>query len=641
MLNSLEFYIFSFCLAFLPIFVLTPALVHISTHYNVFIDKPESRRIHRRPTPRCGGFILFFGFQLSCVICFLTPGFSQLRTFLDPAWWETYLLASLLLLLVGAIDDQITLSWPTKLIGQIAVAIYMYSTGCSVDQVLTIDLPEWMNFVATMAWFLVIINAFNLIDGLDGLATGLAIIGAFGLAAMFFILRKPADAVILTALIGACLAFLYYNFNPARIFLGDSGSMFLGFTLATISLSTGTKLTMVASLSVPLLAVGVPVFDTFLAIWRRSVRAFKHRLNPQSGLGSVVHADMDHVHHRLIRHGLTQRKVALTLYFGNILCVAVGILALVYNSRATGIYFLGCLLAIYVVVRHIARSELWDSGLLIIEGFKRPSKPVIAVVLYPFLDFVALTVSLLAVIYLTITPETRPMLRQFFFIQLSQWCVIPFVAIALSGAYSRVWSRARVSEYVFLAFALAGSYALAFGINLVEMGQHANRALVVHAILFATMSGSLILALRAAPRAIRDLLEVSIARPKANVDGGERILIYGAGLSCRLYLKKQFFEARERLHPRQIVGLIDDDPNLRKRIVHGYRVLGNGAEIPPLLVEQKAQKIVIACALSDEKRENLIRVCKAAHVKLTWWEVHEMDLLPEERIEQMAFARQA
>src|SRR5207244_1880862 len=129
----------------------------------------------------------------------------------------------------------------------------------------------WLDSIFVVIWIIAVINAFNLIDGLDGLASGLAIISAIGLGGVILLQNLPGLLVVL-GLIGACLAFLRYNFHPASIFLGDTGSMFLGFTLGLVSLQTFTKGTFFLSLSIPLLVLGVPIYDALLAIWRRSMR---------------------------------------------------------------------------------------------------------------------------------------------------------------------------------------------------------------------------------------------------------------------------------------------------------------------------------------------------------------------------------
>ncbi|MCB0361024.1 MAG: undecaprenyl/decaprenyl-phosphate alpha-N-acetylglucosaminyl 1-phosphate transferase, partial [Bdellovibrionales bacterium] len=235
------------------------------------IDQPGERRLNRRAVPRLGGVAVFIGFHLGCALIFL-PNWSPFAGELDERWWFSFLPASAILMLLGAIDDIRELRPLAKLAGQLMVAILLFFADFRFGRVLGIPLPYEIDFIVSTLWYLTLINAFNLIDGLDGLAAGLACIGAMGIAGAMVLLRQPADALVLVSLIGACLAFLRFNFYPARIFLGDSGSMFLGLTFATIAVCTSTKGTTVAVFGISILAAGVPLLDTLLAIWRRSVR---------------------------------------------------------------------------------------------------------------------------------------------------------------------------------------------------------------------------------------------------------------------------------------------------------------------------------------------------------------------------------
>ena len=162
-----------------------------------------------------------------------------------------------------------------------------------------------------------LINAFNLIDGMDGACAGLGMIASAGLAGMLISLHRPADALVLIALAGACLGFLRYNFNPASIFLGDCGSMFIGFMLAAISLKANVKQSTIVALLVPLLAVGVPVFDVIMAVWRRIARKLVGLIRQDKLATKVFGPDLDHIHHKLMRSGMTQRKAAMVLYSYN------------------------------------------------------------------------------------------------------------------------------------------------------------------------------------------------------------------------------------------------------------------------------------------------------------------------------------
>jgi UDP-N-acetylmuramyl pentapeptide phosphotransferase/UDP-N-acetylglucosamine-1-phosphate transferase len=270
-----------------------------------------------------------------------------------------FLLASGALLVVGVADDGRGLKPWVKLAGQSTAAFIVLGAGWSFQMLLGHELPMWLDVVLTVGWILFFINAFNLIDGLDGLSTGLGIIAAIGMAGALLVRKLPGDALVLAAFVGACAAFLRFNFHPASVFLGDSGSMFIGFFLASVALGTGSKGTVLVSVGGPLLAAGVPVFDVMLTLWRRSLAQGEGIL--ASSHGSFLCADMDHIHHRLLTKGIGQRRVAVCLYAANVLLIAMGLLSLFYATLAVSIFLLAFVAGGYVLVkRGILRDRAKD-----------------------------------------------------------------------------------------------------------------------------------------------------------------------------------------------------------------------------------------------------------------------------------------
>ncbi len=206
------------------------------------------------------------------------------------------------------IDDIIDLTWWIKLLGQIAAAGLVVAAGLRIDYIGSptgggLILLGLLSVPVTMVYLVGFANVINLIDGLDGLAAGVTAIAAMSLLALAAPANRLDAAVLAAALIGACVGFLRYNFNPASIFMGDSGSMFLGFTLATISLLGVMKTTAAIALAVPLIIIGVPIFDTVSAIVRR-IRSNRPIHKPDRG----------HIHHRLLTRGFNQRQTVLIIY---------------------------------------------------------------------------------------------------------------------------------------------------------------------------------------------------------------------------------------------------------------------------------------------------------------------------------------
>ena len=267
-----------------------------------FIDRPSERKVHVSPLPRLGGVAIYIG----CIFALLLSDrffFSQLVSIMIGATIVSFL---------GIWDDYKTLKPLIKLFGQILAGIFLIYSGIKVS-----FLPyELLNIVATLFWIVVITNALNLLDNMDGLSGGVATIACSFYFLIAVMTGQYLVASLTAALLGACLGFLYYNFNPASIFMGDSGSLFIGFLLATI----GIKLRFPSNVAfitwmVPVVVLGLPIFDTTLVIISRLRRG----LNPLTTPGK------DHVSHRLVLLGASHREAVLTLY---LVCCCFGLIAM-------------------------------------------------------------------------------------------------------------------------------------------------------------------------------------------------------------------------------------------------------------------------------------------------------------------------
>lgn len=625
LLSILGKYVFFFGAGFLCTYLLTPVFIWLG-HRTGILDYPDKRRIHSVAVPRLGGIAVFTGFHLACAAFFLLPGMPAPSGDLTAGWWRAFLPASSLLLIGGLADDISGIRWPVKLGLQISAGLALYGAGIHMGQIQGVPLPWHLDIALSVIWVVVFVNAFNLIDGIDGLATGLASVAAFGLAALAVLLQSPGDAVVLTGFLGACAAFLRFNFHPARIFLGDAGSMFLGFTLAAASLATSTKGTILATLGVPLLAVGIPVFDGMLAVWRRSARSL---LIGDSGgsSASLASPDMEHIHHRLVKAGLTQRRVALVLYGLNLALVLLGLITMVHKSSATGIFLIAFVVGTYVVVRHLASVELWDSGAALLRGLSRPQNPVMVAILYPLVDFAALTLSYLLAHKLTSAAGDAGSLKWELLHSIPIWCGLPFIVLCLAGTYSRVWSRARISEYAMLVLAVLAGGVLGLGLSIVGESSRLDNPLLL-AIMFSGTASFFIAGVRAFPRIVQDLMTLY-----GSGGYGDRCtintLVVGADLGCLLFLRNRSLSIGAEGFREKVIGLVDDDRNLRKRIVHGYRVLGGWNEIPDIVRSHRIGQIILTENAAAERIKILADFCRAHGVVLRAWITREERLVSE------------
>lgn len=295
-------------------FLATPGAKCVACRIGAMDIPRDYRRMHDHPIPRLGG--------LAIALSFLLTAFLFVR--MDPQM-EGILLGSLVILVLGIVDDCITLKAVPKLIVQIFAAMVVVQHGCTI-RFLTdpfsaapgtyFDLGILAGPV-TVFWIVLMTNAVNFIDGLDGLAVGVSSIAATSMLVIALLVSEENVAVILACLLGSCLGFIPYNFNPAKIFMGDTGSTFLGFILATMSIQGLFKMYAVISFAVPFLILGIPFFDITFAIIRR---LWKHQ-NP-------MEADRGHIHHRLIDMGFSQKQtVAITYTLTGLLGVAAVLLA--------------------------------------------------------------------------------------------------------------------------------------------------------------------------------------------------------------------------------------------------------------------------------------------------------------------------
>ena len=295
---------------------ITPLVKRLAKKVGAMDIPKDHRRMHHKPIPRMGGLSIFLAFLISFLI------FGEMDRGL-----RGILLGATVIVILGITDDIKTLRALPKFGIQILAAVLVVIHGCRIEQFLGWELPVWFSCIATVIWIVMITNAVNFIDGLDGLAAGVSAIsaGTMLIVALMLVPEHNAtlSALVLAAILGGCIGFIPYNFNPASIFMGDTGSTFLGFMLATVSVTGLFKLYAVISFIVPFLILGLPIFDTGFAIIRRLLKG-----------QSPLQADRGHVHHRLIDLGFDQKQSVAILYaFSALMGLTAVILARTNESK--------------------------------------------------------------------------------------------------------------------------------------------------------------------------------------------------------------------------------------------------------------------------------------------------------------------
>lgn len=317
-----------FLLAFLISLLITPVIKRIAFHVGA-VDRPDQRKVHSRVMPRMGGLAVYLAFTVTVLLTQPKPLSEQLIGLM---------IGGTLMMLLGLADDIRDISPRVKLLGQVLAASLVIAFGVKVNFITNpfgdmLYLKYWgvdWGIPLTVFWIVGVTNAVNLIDGLDGLAGGLASIAGLTLAVIGWFEGSPLIVVPAVILSASVLGFLKYNFHPAKIFMGDSGSLFLGFMLAGLSVMGLTKGAAVFSVFVPILVLGIPIFDTLFAIIRRYI-------NNQP----IFSADKEHLHHRLLAIGLSHRQTVLAIYGVSILLGASAIMLTFLTTAQAFVVFLG------------------------------------------------------------------------------------------------------------------------------------------------------------------------------------------------------------------------------------------------------------------------------------------------------------
>ena len=305
----------AFLLAFITAFVITPYTIRLAKKVGA-VDIPADRRVNKQPMPRLGGLAVIAGFVISAIYLIISMFIEKKIDFTSDGLTPKLIGFFIGLIILGItcfVDDVKGIKPLAKLAGQILAAIAVANSGLLIDNFTipfkenNLVLNEVFSYILTIGWIVGITNAINLIDGLDGLSSGITLIACISLLIIFSLNESPLIAIVLiTALAGAIVGFLPYNFNPAKTFIGDVGSNFMGYAIAVISILGVAKTYTAIVIIAPIMVLALPIFDTIWAIIRRIIKT--------KSIKGVFQADNGHLHHKLMARGYTQRQSVLILY---------------------------------------------------------------------------------------------------------------------------------------------------------------------------------------------------------------------------------------------------------------------------------------------------------------------------------------
>ena len=570
----------SFCLAL----VLTP-LVRACARRFGFVAVPKTDRWHKNPTSMLGGTAIW----LSVVITILA---FELRT----PYSKHILLASSFLFLVGLVDDLLHIKPYQKLIGQILGSAFVVYYGLSLPWTGSVVL----NMALAIFWLIGITNAINLLDNMDGLASGIAIIAAGFLALSFISTGQYNEALTLLIFAAALLGFLIYNSNPASIFMGDCGSMFVGFFLASSALmnvSGGRSRSFLPVLAVPILVLFIPIFDTtFVTVLRK----LSGRAASQGG--------RDHTSHRLVALGMSERNAVLML-FG--FAALAGLLAILVQRARLDISLAaiaGFTIVLTLVGVYLAGVKVYDESE---EEMALKDKPLYAFlvdvsykrrIFEVLLDVVLITLAYWSAYAIKFSP-TDPAWKLF----IRTLPVLVFIKMSVFlfvGVYRGLWRYTSMNDLIVFAKAIVlssvGSVLLLLFAFRFE--GFSRTVFVTDAVLmFLFLAGS-----RLAFRLFRQLV------PVVGKHNGRRVLIYGAGDGGELLLRELRNNRELQLSP---IGFLDDDPAKSGKVIHGLRVFGGNGDLGSVCSQHEIDEVVISSMkMSEERIHEILRCCSEKQI---------------------------
>jgi UDP-GlcNAc:undecaprenyl-phosphate GlcNAc-1-phosphate transferase len=524
--------------------------------------------------------------------------------------------ASIIVLGLGAIDDFRRIPPSVKLFFQIVAGLIVALTSQRIGVIIspfgTIYLGA-CSIPVTILWVVAITNAINLVDGLDGLAGGTSLIVCFTMFGISLLNNNILVALISVILAGNILGFLKYNFHPASIFLGDSGAYFLGFTLSVLSLMSNMKGTTTFAILIPLIALGLPIMDTLISMLRRLLQSL-HILAVDRDRNvlkflfingkSIVKADRDHIHHRLLKMGFTQRNAVVILYAITLLLGGIAFISVYFRDVNQALLVAAVAIASYIGIRKLGYNEiqfLRNGSLLPLFNSNLASRGLFKV----FVDMGLIAFSYYGAFLLRFEGKFVPDIREYYLATIPIVLSVKLLIFSVSGLYNGPWRYINVDDFLRIIKAnVLGCAATAVLLWVVPTFE-----VMSWAVVFIDFN-LLCLFLIAARSSFRVLEYLHLSKNQP----GKKVLIYGLGRSGVHALNEFINNPRLNLSP---VGFIDDDERNRGKHVSGYPVFGTLAALENILSDNPVSEVIVSQDdLSVDKLEYLYQICASHQISL-------------------------
>ena len=612
-------YIFLFVGAAALSLGLTPLVRLLAIRFKVQ-DAPSKRKVHKTPVPLLGGIAVFLAFNGTLFLWLFYSGENLYASISDH--WYALPIIELIILGLGIYDDAKRLRPRTKLFVQIIIGLLAVLSGFRFGDIANplsgsiIHLGFWA-VPLTVLWVVGIINALNLVDGLDGLATGTALIAATAICAISYVTQNMGVAFIALAFGGALLGFLKYNFFPARIFLGDSGSLLLGLILAVLSIKSATKGAIVIAVLAPVLALGLPIMDMLISMVRRTLNSLRLVELGKNGkakiLFSMFQADKEHVHHRLLKLGYSHKRAVLILYVLCAVLCALAFLTVAFRNLNAVALLVAILIVIFAGIRGLKYQEfkILETGLLL-PLFHFPVINTSVFLAFFDLGSCALAYSLS---YLICQQSYGAPDKSLFLSTLGFVLLFKLGAFYFSRFYKGSWIQIQLDDLlgifkVIVLTSLGATIGLSLLFGVKAFG-------IIFFILEFYFTLTFIVGFRISYRVIYGVY--NRAAPKEE----KRVLIYGAGERASTVIQEI---RRNHSFAFAPIGFIDDDPKKIGRLAYGCPVLGSADDLDEILTKHDILEIIVATErISEEKIAKLVDFCKQRGIALRQFEYRFYD----------------
>lgn len=594
--------------------VLTPSIISLAKYAGA-MDIPNERKVHKFPIPRLGGLVIYLSFFISLVLCiYLNPAVNLI----NPSTGIMLLVSLTLVLILGIWDDIKQISPGKKFIGQWLAATIVYLAGFRISVITSPFDLELLNlgifdYPATILWIVGITNAFNLIDGLDGLASGIALIASLTIFSLSLMREDLTSAFLSLLLVGATLGFLRYNFNKAKIFLGDSGSLFIGFSLAILSMMSATKGSTAFSILIPILTLGLPIMDTLLSMVRRSLRSiFSDNEDSKpfaQKLVSIFYPDKGHIHHQLMSFGLSDRKVVIILYIVSVI-FSVGAFAVTIANTIIAIPILIIIgIATFLGVNQLGYKEM----ALLRNGTLLPiyEKPFFKSSLFHgFLDLVSISLAFGIAHYLTsIITHAESLYDKSFYKDLAIIAGTQFSVLFFGGIYKLTMKQIGLGDLLkILKVIIVAIFFTWLVFSIV------NQSFSFLNLNFLILNFYLLITFVLGGRLLFNIL--SYLSHDTERTGRKKVLVYGPGPDGIKILEQITKNSSYNISP---IGILDDDPYLLGKRINGFKILGSHWNLPKILKTTAVDEILIFNGnLQQEVIKRLLKIANAHRIKIRY-----------------------